>query len=162
MDLGQVQLQEREFVTLCILCAFVDYRGRVFRAKLLQKPPGMLIHLRLSSLTAYFCWPSFPWTAISSRPSSSVLRCRLPLCLLSDHRSLLHFRSHGRSRPQSFVWVSRQSRPRDSLTGAHTPTPNTTNGHIVSQPLLPGSSIRFRSISQIEQLNQLQDLKQFK
>ena len=29
-----------------------------------------------------------------------------------------------------FVWVSRQSRQRDSLTSAH--TPNTTNGHIVS------------------------------
>ena len=35
-DLGQLQAREREFVTLCILCAFVDYRGRVFCTKPLE------------------------------------------------------------------------------------------------------------------------------
>ena len=35
-DLGQLQAQERESVTLYILCAFVDSRGCVFCAKLLQ------------------------------------------------------------------------------------------------------------------------------
>ena len=100
----------------------------------------MPTHLWLSSLTAFFCWPPFPLTAISHRLVSSALHCRLHLSvLLTDPLSFwdfpffLHFRSRGRSRPQSFVWVSRQSRQRDSLTSTHTPTPNTTNGHIVLQ-----------------------------
>ena len=84
---------------------FVDYRGRIFFAKLLQKPLGMPTHL----------WPS------SSLPPSAD-RCRLPLCvslrqltlsgflcqlplwLLSDLPFLFHFRSHRRSRAQAFVW----------------------------------------------------------
>ena len=45
--LGQLQAQEREFVTLCILCAFVDYRRRVFCAKLQQKPLTMLTSPRV-------------------------------------------------------------------------------------------------------------------
>ena len=118
------------FVTLYILRASVDYRGCVFCAKLLQKPLGMPTHLWLSSLTASFSWPSFPWSAIS-RLASSALRCRLPLsvllcqllCLPSDLPFILHFRSRGRSRAQAFVWVSRQSRQRGSLTGAHTHPP---------------------------------------
>ena len=141
MDLGQLQVQEREFVILCILCASVDYCGRVFCVKLLQKPLGMLTHLWLSFLTASFCWPSFPWTAISCQLVSSafccqmrlsIFLCQLTLCLLWDLPFLIHFRSHGRSGPQSFVWVSCQSRQKDSLTGVHTHTPNTTHGHIVS------------------------------
>ena len=43
---------------------FVDYRGRIFFVKLLQKPLGMPTHL----------WPS------SSLPPSAD-RCRLPLCV---------------------------------------------------------------------------------
>ena len=64
-----------DFVQLFV--HFVDYRGRVFFAKLLQKPLGMLTHLLLSSLSASFCWPFFPWTAISRRLVSSAVRCRL-------------------------------------------------------------------------------------
>ena len=41
-------------------------------------------------------------------------------CLLWDLPSLLHFRSRRRSHPQSFVWVSRQNRQRDRLSGANT------------------------------------------
>ena len=102
-DLGQLQVQVREFMTLCLL----DYRGRVFCAKLLQKPQGMPTHLWLSSFTASFCWPSFPRTAISSRPSSSALLCRLTLAvflcqltlfLLTDIPFHFPFRSRGRSR----------------------------------------------------------------
>ena len=63
--------------------AFVDYRRRVFCAKLLQKPLGMLTHLWLCSLIASFCWQSFPWIAISIRPSSSALLCQLALSLSS-------------------------------------------------------------------------------
>ena len=48
----------------------------------------------------------------------SVLNCSL--CLFSDLPSLVHFRSRGKSRPQSFVWVSRQNRQRDRLSGANT------------------------------------------
>ena len=43
--LGQLQAQERQFVTLCILRTSVDYRRRVFCTKLLQKPLGMPTHL---------------------------------------------------------------------------------------------------------------------
>ena len=78
-DLGQLQAQEREFVTLCILRAIVDYRGRVFCAKLLQKLLEMLTHLWLSSLTASICWLS-SWTAILRRLVSSAHRCQLTLC----------------------------------------------------------------------------------
>ena len=112
----------------------------LFCVKLLQKPLGMPTHLWLSSLTAFFCWLSLPWTAISRWLSSSALHCRLhlsvflcqlTLCLLWD-LPYLRFRSCGRSQTQTFVWVSCQSRQRDSLTGAHTHTPNTMNGLIVS------------------------------
>ena len=121
-DLGQLQAQAGEFVTLCILCAFVDSHGRVFCARLLQKPLGMLIHLWLSSLTVSFCWPSFPLTALSRRLVSAhrYHLLSLCLCLLSDLPFLLHFRSCGLSRPQSFVWVSPQNRQRDRLSGANT------------------------------------------
>ena len=47
---------------LQVFVHFVDYRGRVFFAKLLQKSLGMPIHLWPSSFSASFCWPSFPWT----------------------------------------------------------------------------------------------------
>ena len=109
--------------------AFVDYRGRVFFTKCLQKPLGMLTLLWLFFLTAPFCWPSFPWTAISRRLVSSALRCRLPsLGSLVNWPSLFArtFLSSSTSglvgdlELNPFVWVSRQKRQRDLLPGAHT------------------------------------------
>ena len=96
---------------------FVDYRGRIFFAKLLQKPLGMPIHLWLSS----------------SRPPSAD-RCRLPLCVslcqftLSGFLCQLpsgfsrislppHFQSRRRSRVYALCLVSRQNRQRDRLLG---------------------------------------------
>ena len=117
--LGQLQAQVREFVTLCILRAFVDHRRRVFCVKLLQKPQGMLTHLWLSFLTVSFCWPSFPWmrylapTGLFCPPLSTG-----SLCLLWDLPS--HFRSRGIFRPQSFVWISRKNRQRDRPSGTST------------------------------------------
>ena len=130
-DLGQLQAQERDFVTLCILRASVDDHGRVFCAKLLQKPLGMPTHLWLSSLPASFCCSSFPWTAISRQLVSSYLHCRLPLsvflckltlCLLWDLPFLLYFLSRG----------FRAKADKEILWPAPTHTPNTMNDHIVS------------------------------
>ena len=75
------------YVTLfcAALRAFVEYRGRVFCAKLPQKPLAML-----TSVDSVLLLLS---TAISSRLVSSALRCQLPFCLLWDLPSLLHFRS---------------------------------------------------------------------
>ena len=86
-------------------CSF-PYICRLSRACILRetstKPRGMLTRLWLCSLTAPFCWPPFPWTAISSRPSSSALLCQLvSFCLLWDLPSLLYFCSRGRSRAQA-------------------------------------------------------------
>ena len=114
-DLGQLQAQESEFVTLCIPRASVDYRGRVFCAKLLQNPQGMLTHLWLFSLTAS-CWLSFPWTAISRRPSSSALRCRLPLSVLLSSTAPLSSLRPSFSRPLS---VLREISPLGPLCGFH-------------------------------------------
>ena len=62
-----------------------------------------------------------PWTSISSRLFSSALLCQLTsLCLFSDLPSLVHFQSRGKSYPRAFVWVSRQNRQRDRLSGANT------------------------------------------
>ena len=85
---------------------FVDYRWCVFFAKLLQKPLGMPTHLWLSSFTASFCWPSFPWTAISRWLVFSVVRCRLHF-LVSFVNSRLS--SLGSSFPSPLP-VSRESR----------------------------------------------------
>ena len=98
------------FVTLCIFHASVDYRRRVFCAKLRQKPRGMPTHLWLSSLTISFCWPSFPRTAISRRLVSSALRCRLPLSVFLCQLTLsllwylplfVHFQSCGGFRAEA-------------------------------------------------------------
>ena len=125
-DLGQLQAQERE-VCVTILCSFLCI-CRLSRACILRetstKPRGMLTHLWLCSLTASFCRPS----SLVSYLKPTVLLCPAlstdSLCLLWDLPSLLHFRSHGRSHPQSFVWVSRQNRQRDHLSGTNT---NETN-----------------------------------
>ena len=124
-DLGQLQAQEREFVTLCNLRALVDYRRRVLCAKLLQKPLGMLTHLWLSSLTASFSWPSFPWTAISSRLSSSVFSCRQTLCIFSG--TFLPSSTSGlvgglAVRPFMWVCVAPKQTKRFSDRRAHTHT----------------------------------------
>ena len=111
------------FVTLCIFRAFVDYHGRVFCAKLPQKPLKMPTHLWLSSLTASFCWPSFPWTAVRGKDGQadwslllSVVDCISPSSFvnwpsvffgtfLSSSTSSLA----GDLIVRPFVWVSRQS-----------------------------------------------------
>ena len=80
-----------------------------------------------------------PTVLLCSPLSTDSLRLPLstqPLCLPWDLLSLLHFQSRGRSRPQSFVWVSRQSRQRDSLTGAHTHTQHNEWPHSVTIELL--------------------------
>ena len=110
---------------------FVDYRWRVFFAKLLQKQLRTLLTVSLPCRhlprPPSADRPS-PWTAISRRLVSSAVCCRLllsgflcqlSLYLLSDLPFLLHFRSRGRSRAQAFLWVSRRSRQRDSLIGEH-------------------------------------------
>ena len=122
MELGQLQAQERELLTLCILRASVDSHRCVFYAKPLEKPLGMPTHLWLSSLTASFCWPPWTPTGLFCSPLSTC-----PLCLLfvncpsvysGDLPFLLYFQSRGRSRPQAPLFVF--CRQRDSLTGAHT------------------------------------------
>ena len=86
MGLCQLQAQEGSFVTPCIPCASVDYRGRVFFAKLLQKGANnadifsrwlarpLCSSLGFSSRLPDFCWL---WHS-QSRPLSSSLHCRLP------------------------------------------------------------------------------------
>ena len=80
------------------------------------KQLGMLTYLWLSPSVDH------PSPGLLSQADWSLLPCPLncSLCLLSDLPSLLQFRSRGRSRPLSFVWVSRQNRPRDRLIGANT------------------------------------------
>ena len=141
-DLGQLQAQEREFVTLCILSASVDYHRRVFCAKLLQKLQGMPTHLWLSFLTASLYWPPFPWSAISRRLVSSTLRCRLYLSVFLCQLTLCVFSGTFLSSSTSglgrglelrpFVWVLRQSRQRDYLTGAQAYIQNNECPHSVT------------------------------
>ena len=84
--------KESLFDTFCaVLCAFVDYHGRVFCAKHPQKP----------MLSSVDCVLLLLLTAISSRLISPVLLCQLTLCLLCDLPSFFHFRSRGRSRSQA-------------------------------------------------------------
>ena len=117
-DLGQLQAQEREFCdTLHSPCIC-----RLSPACILRETSTKAIrnatHLWLSSLTASFCWPSFPWTAISLWLVSSALRCRLHLsvflCQLLSvfYRTSLSSSTSGLAgvlavRP--FVLVSRQT-----------------------------------------------------
>ena len=61
----------------CSLPCFCRLSRTSILRETFTKPRGMLTHLWLSSLTVSFCWLSFPWTAISSRPSSSALLYQL-------------------------------------------------------------------------------------
>ena len=82
--LGQLQAQERE-VCVTPFCSFlcICRRSRVcILRETPTKPVGMITHLWLSSLTASFCWPTFPWTAILCRPSSSALLYQMTLSSL--------------------------------------------------------------------------------
>ena len=83
--LGQLQAQEREFVTLCILCAFVDYRRRVFCAKLQQKPLTMLTSPRVvnsASLGQQVSAVAFLTSVDSLLCPASIFSC---LLLLTVH-----------------------------------------------------------------------------
>ena len=94
----------------------------------------------LSSRLSDFCWlpsllclhPLLPPSADCCQLPFSVFLRQLTFCPFSDLPFLVHFRSRGGYLAQPFEWVSRQSRQRDSLTGVHTHTPNSTNGHRVS------------------------------
>ena len=111
-DLGQLQAQEREFVTLCILRAFVDYRGRVYKP--LHKPQGMLIHLCLLSLP-----PS------ADRPSPGLLS-HADWSLLPTHlsRTFLPSSTSGLAvdLALSLLCGFRAKADQEILWPAHTPT----------------------------------------
>ena len=138
MDLGQ--FKKGSFMTLCILCASVDYRRRVFCAKFLRKPLGMPINLWLSSFTASFCWPSLPLDCYLMPDYSLLLSvvdwfsvsvlCQLPLCLW-DLSFLLHFRPHERSRAQALCLGFVQTK-RSSDRHPHPPTHSTQWSHSVT------------------------------
>ena len=74
----------------------------------------------LSSLTTSFCWPSFPWTAISRRLLSSAHRCQLLSLFAVGPSSLLYFRSRGRSRAQALCLDFAPKRFFDRRAHAHT------------------------------------------
>ena len=100
--------------------AFVDYRGRVFCAKLLQKLLGMPTHFWQSSRTATFCWTSVPWTPLSAAslrlPSSTHL---LSFLGPSSPRPLLVSRKISSSSP--LFWFCAKS-DKEIFCLAHTPT----------------------------------------
>ena len=90
------------------------------------------------------------WTWVSStlrcRLPLSIFLCQLNLSLLWDLPFLLHLWFRQRSHPHFFVWVSRQNRQRDRLTGARTHTHTHTNaqhkGRILSHhPLVDSYKI---------------------
>ena len=111
------------FVASCILHASVDYRRRVFCAKLLQKTTRITNYFLPLLLTV------LPLDSIvdSLSPSSFVnCPCVFSCTFLSSSTSGLV----ADLELKPFVWVSRQNRQRDHLTGAHTHTQH--NGNIVS------------------------------
>ena len=121
--------RKKEKIYVTPLCSF-SCICRLSRACILRetstKPRGMLTHLWLCSLTTSFCWPSFPWTAISSRTSSSLSTGSL--CLLSDFPSLLHFQSHGRSlcgfrtkTDKEIIWVASTQMETNCYALCHSP-----------------------------------------
>ena len=129
-------------MTVCILCASVDYRRRVFCTKLLQKPVW-------NGNEIFDCLPSLPpsadrpsprllshanWSLLlvvfdSLSPSSFVnWPCVFSRTFLSSSASCLE----GDLELKPIDWVSHQKRQRRRLTSTHTHT-HTHNGHIVSQ-----------------------------
>ena len=120
---------------------FVDYRGRIFFAKLLQRPLGMPTDLWLSySLppSADRCWlwndnlsclllllSVLDYLCVSLRQLPSGLLCQLPsLCSFANcpsgfYRTSLtpHFRSRQRSQLQALCLVLCQNRQRYRLLG---------------------------------------------
>ena len=98
------------------LCAFAGYCGCVFCTKFPQS------HSSLDYPASIFSLPPSAdcvllWTAISSRLFSSTLLCQLTLSVFSgtflpSSTSVLPLRP--------FVWVSRQNRQRDPLSGTKT------------------------------------------
>ena len=137
MDLGQFQVQVREFCdTLHSTCICRLLRTCIFRETSTKVTNNADIFSRW--LTRPLCSSSdlssqqTPFSALfPSSPASfcwlfqlplSVFLRQLTLCLPWDLPLHFNFLSRGRSRAQGFVWVSRQSRQSDSLTGAHTHT----------------------------------------
>ena len=98
---------------------FVDYRGRVFCAKLLQKLLGMPTHFWLFFLIASFCWPSVPWTPLSTALSGYL--CQLTLSSLgpSSPRPLPVSREISSSSP---LFGFRAKTDKEIVCLAHTPT----------------------------------------
>ena len=157
MGLGQFQTQEREFCdTLPSLCICWLSSTCIFRKTSTKATSHADIFSRwlirllcwslgLSSHLSDFCWfPSLPCF-----PPPSADCCLLPLSVFLrqltpsvefflDPSSLcppVFFWTSclaGDLEFKPFVWVSHQSRQRDSLTDTHTRTPNTMNGHLVS------------------------------
>ena len=130
------------------LSAFADYRGRVFSAKLPQSHQECRLITWLSwfhLLSASLCWlcPSLDsylkptvlfCPPLSTDPSLSI-SLSLSLSLYVFPRTFLlsstsDFAGDLALRP--FLWVSRQSRQRDSLTSAHSPIQRMAN--TVSHP----------------------------
>ena len=96
---------------------FVDYCGRIFFAKHLQKPRGMPTHLwPFSSLLPSADRCRLPLCVSLYQLTLSGFLCHLPLWLLSDLASS-NFQSHWRSRVQALCLVSHQNRQRDRLIG---------------------------------------------
>ena len=125
------------------LRAFTGYRGRVF-ARNIHKAIrnadsfpriGQLGLCRSTGLSSHFS--DFCSSFFSALLSSPWLTCSVDwylllsvsfwfplstdsLCLLWDLPSLIHLRLAGDLAPKPFVWVSRQNRQSNSLTGTHT------------------------------------------
>ena len=117
IDLGQLQAQEREFCdTLHSLCICW-----LLQACILRETSTKATRNANSSLTVFpHCLLLLTVLPLDCYLTLTGLFCS-PLSTASLHPLwdlpfLLHFRSRRRSHPQSFVWVSHQSRQRDSLT----------------------------------------------
>ena len=117
----QLQAQERE-VSVALLFSF-SCICRLSRACILHetstKPLGILTYLWLSSLTDS-CWPSFP--GLLSQADRPPLPWFVTPLFVFSRTFLPSFTSGlvGDLVLRPFVWVSCQSRQRDSLTGTHT------------------------------------------
>ena len=132
-DLGSAPSTRKEVCDTVHSLCIVDYRGRVFCTKLLQATINADIFPRwltrptgLSSRLSDFCWfssllylhfltASFCWLSHSRDSYLEPTGLFFPALstalsnLLSNIPFFLHLRSRRRSRPQSFVLVSRQN-----------------------------------------------------
>ena len=118
----------------CTKWADEQHRPAGFESRLVPSPLiPTLIGLRAFDLVSSPVW----WEAATNSVLHFPALSTVSLCLFSNLSFLLHLRSRGRSRPRSFVWVSRQNRQGDRLSGAN--TNRNELPHIVSQFFIDNS-----------------------